>query len=605
VLREPELSWSGTNVVDAFLIRAEKDGSRPLVWFRDNGVYTPMSCEDMKRNVFELASYLLSIGVGKGDRVAIFSGNRWEWWAADLATLSIGAVTVPIYATNSADETRYIIEHSGAKICYAGDELQLEKVLSVKRKISCLEKILYFGGKAKGGAVPFEKALVAGRKSGKEKDVLRRAKAVKGKSAASIMYTSGTTGSPKGVVISHDNLFYNVLQCADSFGRYVNESDRFLSFLPLSHAFEHTISFHTAIYLNTQVAFAESFKTISRDLRDIQPSIVITVPRLLEKIHTGINESVSSMSFVKRAVIKWAFRIGRENIPNVCANRESEGWLAKKISFAEKKVFSAIKREIGFSNIKLIVSGGGPLSHSDNDFFLSMGLNLFEGYGLTEASPVTHANFPGRVKPGTVGSAMKWTEHKISEEGEILVKGPQVAKEYYRDKAATKLSFTRDGFFRTGDLGRIDADGHLTITGRIKDIIVTSGGKNISPQNIEAALLESKYIENVAIVGDRRKHLAALIIPDFSELFKWAARAGVKAGDKFVCVTDEKVRAFYRSILDQILRNFARVEQIPRFTLLADAWGIESGELTPTLKVKRRVIEKKYATIIDEMYNQA
>jgi long-chain acyl-CoA synthetase len=597
-------SYSGKNVVDSFFVRAERWNERPLVWYRKDEVLTSVSWDSLKDRILDCASYLVSIGVKKGDRVAVFSSNCWEWWVADLAILSVGGVSVPVYATNSAEETRYVIEHSGSKVCFVGDDEQQEKIFSVKRKLPTLKKNIILHGAEKKGSVLFKKALILGNKSKKIREVEKRIKAIKGPDCASIVYTSGTTGNPKGVVITHDNFISNVIQLTDVFGDYLGVDDCFLSFLPLSHALERTASFYTAIYLNCQVAFAENFKTISRDLLEVQPTVIVSVPRLFEKIHSGVLATIATMNPVKRAVLKWALRAGRENIPNICANRAPQGWLAKKLSFAEKKVFSVLRKEIGFSRNRVVFTGGGPLSHSDCEFFLSIGINVYEGYGLTEASPATNVNRVGKIKIGTVGPALLKTELKLSDEGEVLIKGPQVMKGYYREARATREAFDKKGFLKTGDIGLLDEDGYLSITGRIKDIIVTAGGKNISPQNIESKMMKSKYVENVAIVGDRRKYLSALIIPNFTELGRWAKSRGLDSADKDSLISNKEVNAFFEKELEDQLKHVARVEQIRRFTLINDAWGIESGELTPTLKVKRRVIEKKYADVINAMYSE-
>jgi len=304
-------------------------------------------------------------------------------------------------------------------------------------------------------------------------------------------------------------------------------------------------------------------------------------------------------------VIRWALKVGKRNVVNVCENRAARGFFAKKLAFSDSNVFSLLRKETGFSRAKIVISGGGPLSFGDADFFLSIGTNLFEGYGLTEASPVTNVNPVGRIKPGSVGPAMSRTSVTLSDEGEILIRGPQVMKGYYKDTAATKAAFDRKKRLRTGDIGRIDDDGYLFITGRIKDIIVTAGGKNISPQNIELALKQSPFIEQVAIVGDRRKFLSALVIPEMEELEKWAKKHGIFANDRKEMVRHHEVKKLYSREIESKTKDFARVEKIRSFVLLDDIWGIDTGELTPSLKVKRRVIETKYANLIEAIYRES
>jgi long-chain acyl-CoA synthetase len=605
VLTEIQSKHEGKNVVDSFFLKVERWQNKPLVYYRHQESYVSKSYLEMRESVYALASYLVSIGVRKGDKIAIYSVNCWEWWVSDLAILSVGGVSVPIYPTNSADETKYVLDHAEVSVCMVGNEDQRDKLLGPKRSLRGLKKIItFFDGRKKGIVLSINDAFALGKKAGKEKEADRRRKLIKEKDLAVIVYTSGTTGNPKGVMLSHGNIFSNVMQLIGVFGKYLGEDDRFLSFLPLSHALEHTAGFHTVIALNSSLAFAEHIRTVSRDLQEIQPTVIISVPRLFEKIHAGVISTVNAMPLPKRLIIKWALRIGRKNIPNLCANRPARGFLALMLAFAEKNVFSVLRKEIGFSRNIVAISGGGPLTYADAQFFLSIGINLFEGYGLSEASPVTNVNHVGRIKLGTVGTPMRDTRITLSDEGEILIKGPQVMQGYYKDKSATKEVFTKDGWLKTGDLGILDENGFLTITGRIKDIIITAGGKNISPQNIESALMRSRYIENIAIIGDRRKFLSALIIPDFAELEIWAKRQGLVYSGKKDMVRNQDVIRLYAHEIESIMKNFARVEQVRRFAVLDDVWGIESGELTPTLKVKRRSIEAKYAELIESLYRE-
>lgn len=603
IFKPQKKEYKGDNVVEVFNLQAKKYSSRPLVYFRENGSYTSKSWSEMQNLVDSTAKYLIDSGVKKGDRIALFSFNRWEWWVADMAALSIGAVCVPVYPTNSAEETRYVIDHSGSKICFIGNEEQLEKLLTVKKRLRSLKTIVtFYDDHGRKGIHTLSDIIAAGKKSKKGKELDKRRQAIKGKDLATIVYTSGTTGDPKGVMLTHDNIQSDVRQLCDVFMDYVDENDRFLSYLPLSHALERVTGYYTPIALSCSVAFAEHFRTIQRDLQEIQPTILISVPRLFEKIHAGVIATVGAFPFYKRAIFGWALGAGRNRIPYLCSNTEPGGLLGAKVSFIDRHIFSALKKQIGFSRLRIAISGGGPLSVNDLEFFHTIGTNVFEGYGLTEATPVTNVNRVGCIKPGTVGPGMCESTVRISDEGEILVKGPQVMAGYYKNKAATKDAFTKDGFLRTGDLGILDEDGYVTITGRIKDIIVTAAGKNISPQNIELALSSSKFIEYVAVIGDRRKFLSALVIPDFAELEKWAKKKGIVYSGRNDMAGHSEVKALFEHEIESIMKDFARVEQIRRFTLLDDVWSIDSGELTGSLKVKRRVVEAKYAAVIDSMY---
>jgi long-chain acyl-CoA synthetase len=599
----PRKQPDADTVPELFFSQVKRYSDRDIVYYREKGSFVAISWQQMGSIVESVAAYLIKSGVKKGDRVAVFSGNCWQWWAADLAALSVGAVTVPIYSTNSADDAQYILRHSTTSVCFVGDTDQLSRVMSVRRAVPSLKKIISFHDSRKKGIVPLDEAVVIG---GKIKNgtgqVARRAASVKADDLMSIVYTSGTTGNPKGVMLSHKNILSDVRQMLEVYGPYLGEDDLFLSFLPLSHVLERVGGYYTPLMLGSRVAFAENFRTIQADMKEMQPTVIVAVPRLFEKIHAGVKMSVSAFSPIKKFIFSRALAVGKKNIPNVCANRDSSGLLTSALGFFDKNVFSVLRSEIGFNRVRAAISGGGPLSFNDLEFFLSIGVNVFEGFGLTEAAPVTNVNYPGKMKPGTVGLAMKQTKVIISDQGEILVKGPQVMSGYYRDKNETKDVFDKKGFLKTGDIGSIDDEGFLSITGRIKDIIVTAGGKNISPQNIELALKNSRFIEQVALIGDRRKYLSALVIPAFDQLEKWAVQSGLEYKDKRELVEMDEVRELYEREIYNVIKDFARVEQIKRFRVLDTVWGIDTGELTPSLKVKRRVIEEKYAEIIDSMY---
>jgi len=605
ILAARQKEYKGNTVVESFNLQTKRLGDRPMVYYRDNGVYVFKSWTQMQDLVDSAAKYLIESGVKKGDRVGLFSFNRWEWWVADMAALSVGAICVPVYPTNSAEEAKYVLEHSGAKLCFIGNEEQMDKVLEVKKKLHSLKTLVtFYGDNGRKGVLSLSDLLEKGAVSKKGKEYDKRRSSVKPEDCATIVYTSGTTGNPKGVMLSHGNIFSEVMQLVDVFGDYVGEGDRYLSYLPLSHALERMTSYYTPIQLSCSVAFAEHFRTIQRDMQEIRPEILISVPRLYEKIHAGIQSTVSGLPFYKRVVFAWAMRVGRQCIPYTCSNTEPKGFLGWKAAFVEKNVFSYLKKQIGLDKMKVSISGGGPLSINDLEFFLSVGINIFEGYGLTETSPCSNVNRVGKIKPGTVGPAMCDTTIAISDEGEILVKGPVVMMGYYKNKESTKEVLTKDGFIHTGDLGVLDEDGYLTITGRIKDIIVTAGGKNISPQNIELALQGCRFIEHIAVIGDRRKYLSALIIPDFIELEKWANRKGIVYSGRRDMINHGDVQALFACEIENIMRDFARVEQIRKFTLLDDVWSIDSGELTGSLKIKRSVVAEKYSAAIEKMYEE-
>jgi long-chain acyl-CoA synthetase len=599
--------FNNKTMPEIFRINAGRFGSRACVSYKKDGAYTDISWDDMNGMVRNIGCFLINRGIKKKDKVAIFADNCWEWWVSDLAVLSIGATQVPIYSTNSPIEAHYILKNSDARICFVGTSDHLDRVLSVIKKLPKLEAVVIFGeaAKKKKGVLNFPEALSEGSAFRKKGEFDKRLKTVSPGDLATLIYTSGTTGSPKGVMLSHGNFVNNVEQCLDAFDGLVTPEDVFISFLPLSHALERTTGYYLPIYSGSRVAFVENIsKTLLEDFAVIRPTIMISVPRIYEKVHAGITSKVVDASAAKKLIYNWSMKQALRNIPFNCRNKPRTGLFARQFDIADRLVFSKLKEAIGLDRMKLAISGGGPLNISDAEFFLGMGLKIFEGYGLTETTPVTNVNMPRLIKPGTVGSALKDTEVKISDEGEILIKGPQVMMGYYRDKAATKETFTRDGFLKSGDIGIIDSDGYLSITGRIKDVIITAGGKNISPQNIEGMLKTSPYIEHVAIIGDRRKYISALIVPSFPDLEKWARRSGVAFSNHEELIRSEKVRELYDGEIRKHMKSFARVEQIRKFNLLLNEWSQETGELTPSLKVKRHIIEKKYASEIEAMYTE-
>ncbi len=586
----------------------ENFGSKTLVSSKHEGKYREISWQEMGRTVRGLASFLIDQGIKKKDRIAIFSENRHEWWEADLASLSAGAIDVPIYSTNSPDEAAYIISDSECRICFAGTEAHLEKLKKVRKKLPSLELIIVFNDVKKSkGVISFAEAVRRGEESVDaiklQKTMQKRIAALKETDVATIMYTSGTTGSPKGVMLTHSNIIWNVKQSLGEFGAMVRHDSTFISFLPLSHALERTVGFYLPVYAGSMVGFVENISTtLMSDFLLIRPTVLVSVPRIFEKIHSAILAKLDEASPVSRFVFNWAMKIGARNVPYNCKNLKRGGIFDFKYRLADRLIFSKLKAAIGFDRIDFAISGGGPLSVSDAEFFLGMGLKVFEGYGLTETTPVTNANRVVLNKPGSVGPALMETHVRISDDGEVQIKGPQIMKGYYKHPAETKGIMTADGYLKTGDVGILDEDGYLWITGRIKDIIVTAGGKNISPQNIEGQLLTSRYIEQCAVIGDRRKFLSVLIVPSFTELKKWAVKKGISATDKNGLVRHPQVHEMFENEIKSLLKNFSRVEQVKKFSLLSREWDQAGGELTPSLKVKRRIIEEKYRDVIESMY---
>ena len=594
-----------TSMGAIFQNRVQKYGDKTLVIYKNKqGVWEEISWNKLNEMVRNLGIFLINKGIQPGDKVALFSPNRYEWWVADLAIISIGAVNVPIYSTNSPEECRYIIDNSDAKMCFAGTKEHMDKILQVKGKLPNLGDVIIFDELEKPitGVITLKDALNEGKAAKNRDDFDKMLKPINIEDVATIIYTSGTTGNPKGVMLTHKNFVSNVNQLNDVDPDFLSGDHMFLSFLPLAHSLERTVGYYSAIFLGHKVAFAESTEKLLENLNEIHPTFMVSVPRIYEKVHSGINAKVAKAPPVKKALFNWAMGIAKDNLPYICNNKERTGWFAFKYNLADKLIFSKLKAALGMDRLQGAMSGGGPLSVSDAEFFLGMGIRVLEGFGLTETTPVTNGNKPKKIKPGTVGPALKDTIIKISEDGEILIKGPQVMKGYYKNEAATKEAFTSDGFFRTGDIGEIDADGYMKITGRIKDLIVTSGGKNISPQNIENALMTSRYVEQVAVIGDNRKYLSALIVPSYASLESWAKDNNITFTGRKDLISKPEVLKLYENELVEYMKDYARVEQIRKFTLLESEWSQDTGELTPTMKVKRKVINQKYGSQIEAMY---
>ncbi len=588
-----------------FQNRTMEHGDEACVAYRNDAAeWFDVSWNQMSEMIHNLAYYLMEKGIQHGDKVAVFSPNRYEWWVADMAILSIGAVNIPIYATNTSDEVRYILDNSDARICFVGTKVHLEKVVAVRNRLPKLMEIVLFDDldKKAEGVITVKEAFKFGKDHADEALFNRRLTAIKPEDLCTFIYTSGTTGDPKGVMLSHKNIISNVHQFNAYFPEMISRFHKAPSFLPLSHAVERTAVYYCQVFCANKIHFVKSIDTLLQDLQHIHPSIMASVPRVLEKMYEAITAKVALAPPIKQKLFAWALSVGRRNVPYICKGKQRTGLFALEYKLADKLIFSKLKALIGLDQIYFIGLGGAPMSQKVLEFFLGMDIPCCDAYGLSETSPMVTCNYVGHIQPGTIGVPVINTEVKISDEGEILIRGPQVMVGYYKNEEATKEAITPDGFLKTGDMGKFDADGNLSITGRIKDIIITSGGKNISPQNIENSLMFSTFINQLAIIGDGRKYLSALIIPAFEVLEPWAKDNGISFASRADLIKHEKVQALFATQIKEYTKEYGQVEQIKKFTLLEKEWLQETGELTPTLKVKRRVITSKYSDMIDKMY---
>lgn len=586
------------------MVKAQKDkyGDRVMMKVNRDGAWKDISYNEFWDKARNLGLAMISMGIEPGDRVAIFSANSPEWQMVDVGVLSIGAADVPLYATITANQAEYILKDSNSRICFVGTEDHMNRVLQVKDNLPDLMKVVTMDNTEADDpdVVTFEEMLKTGESYEDKEQFDKRLENVDPMDLCSIVYTSGTTGNPKGVMLLHNNFMSNVSTISTLV--HVDDNEICLSFLPLSHVLERMSGYYTAVYNGVTIAHARSIDDLVEDIAVIRPHWMVSVPRLYEKIHAGVLANIEQESGLKQKIFHWAVGVGREMSEHIVDHKPVPLSLKVKHAIADKLVFSKIYEKMG-GRLRFFVSGGAPLSKEIAKFFHALGILILEGYGLTETSPVLTVNLPDAVRFGTVGKPIPNVEIKIAEDGEILARGPNIMKGYFNRPAESEEAL-EGGWFHTGDVGYIDDDGFLHITDRKKDIIVTAGGKNIAPQNIENTLKVNRYIEQVCVIGDKRKFLSALIVPNFEELQSWAKEQGLPYKDVEALLSDEKVRQHFRSILDDMLGEFDRHERIVEFSLLPEEMTEAAGLLTPTLKVKRRQVTEKFADRINRMYKK-
>jgi len=568
------------------------------------GVYRPISHTEVANRVRHAARGLSSLGVRRGERVAILSENRPEWAIADFACLTAGLTDVPIYPTLPPDQIAYILKDSGAVAIFVSTKAQAEKIREVRSQLPGLKTVIGFDeipGLTNMSIAELEKRGRLGENNETIATYREDALSVKPGDLATIIYTSGTTGEPKGVMLTHDNIFSNVAVSRTKIP-FAGE-DVALSFLPLSHIFERMGGHYLMFATGTSIAYAESIDTVPVNLQEVRPTIVLSVPRLYEKMYARILETALTGGFLKRKIFFWARGVAERWANEKLAGKEPGGLLAKQYALAQKLVFSKLKARTG-GRLRYFVSGGAPLAPEINKFFYAAGLVILEGYGLTETSPVIAVNTPQDFRIGTVGKPIDGVEVRIATDGEILTRGPHVMKGYYNKPEATREALEPDGWFHTGDIGEL-RDGFLAITDRKKDIIVTAGGKKVAPQPLENKVKTNKYVAQAVMIGDKRKFPSMLIVPNFDQLEKWAMKRNIIWTDRAQLLRMPTIQAKIEKEVNKELEGAAHFELPKRIGLLEHDFSIDSGELTPTQKVKRRAIDKHYKALIDSLYEEA
>jgi len=599
----PAASAAGwPNLVTMFFDQADRFGERPLLWAKREGRYRPLSWRDVAARVCGLARGLRALGVEPGDRVLVVSENRPEWLISDLAIMVTGASTVPAYTTNTEADHRYLLENSGAK----------GAIVSTAKLARTLLAAVGPGGNAAPFVVMIEKSDgnggleppagvdilawddVVGRGERDHSNVLCGADQIAPADLACIIYTSGTGGTPKGVMLQHEAILHNCAGAIDVVHDVGPGNDVFLSLLPLSHAFEHTVGQFVPLALGGEIYYAEGIDRVAANMLEARPTIIAAVPRFYELLRQRILHGVRKQGALRQRLFDRTLALGTRRIdqPLGLADRLVDRAL-------DASVRRTVHQRFG-GRIRALVSGGAPLSEEIGGFFVALGLPLYQGYGQTEAAPLISVNRPGQSRLGTVGPPLTGVDVRIAEDGEIVVRGKMVMKGYWRNEEATREAI-RDGWLHTGDIGRIDENGHIRITDRKKDIIVNSGGDNLSPARVEAALTLRPEIAQAMVYGDRRPHLVALIVPDPAWAKSWSASAG-KPADPAQLAGDESFHRAVGSVIDEVNRSLSVIERVRRFIVVAQPFAVDNGQLTPTLKLRRHVILEAYGPKLDALY---
>jgi long-chain acyl-CoA synthetase len=576
---------------------------RAALRYKADGVWHDITHQDLARRVYHAALGLYEFGIRPGDRLAIYSHNRPEWAVADYACLTARCADVTIYPTLPALQIEYLLKDSGAVAVFVGNRQQYQNVQSVRASLPQLRQVFLFDAAEEGDEViPFQQLLRHGAAAESKYPSYRQdALNVSPDDLATLIYTSGTTGEPKGVMLTHGNFCANVTAALQVLR--IVASDSCLSFLPLSHSFERMAGHYTMFHAGATICYAESWDKVAANLPEVRPTIVLSVPRLYEKIYAAVTEMAMARGAAARRVFFWARRTGAAYADLRLAGQPVPWWLDVRHTIADRLVFSKVRRRAG-GRIRFFVSGGAPLTPEIARFFYAAGLPVLEGYGLTETSPVVAVNGLKALRIGTVGRPIPGVEVRIAEDGEILVRGPSIMRGYHNKPQATAEAIDTGGWFHTGDIGELDPDGYLKITDRKKDLIVTAGGKKIAPQPIENQVRNNPFFKNAVLIGDKRKFPVLLVVPDLDALRKWAGERKLASDDLDQLLQQPDVAAKIEREAMVNLRDLAGFEMPKKVIVIKDDFTIENGQLTPTLKVKRAVVEKTYRQLIDGAYQE-
>ena len=582
-----------------------KNSSRNLYFYKKAGNWVGISGSEIRSTVKDIAFGLQSLGIGKGSNVALLSNNSPRWAMSDYGIICSGAATVSVYPTLIPSQVEYILNDSTSKVVFAENQVQMEKVMAVWGNCPQLTHAVVMDDsntEADDRIINFLDFLNLGTKHEQETETSFDDLTAKPEpnDLLTLIYTSGTTGNPKGVMLSHGNMMSNVEGTKQDIS--FDQTEIFLSFLPLSHSFERMGGHFTAFSVGAQVYYAESIETVPDNLREVKPSVVLSVPRLYEKMYAKVREGLKSAPEARQKIFWWAIGVGKEASQYKLKNQSLPIGLGIKHKIADKLVYSKVKDRVG-GRLRFFVSGGAPLSKEIAEFFAAADIMILEGYGLSETSPVLTCNSPDSVRYGSVGKPLFNVDIEIADDGEILAKGPNIMTGYFNNDEGTREAIDSDGWFHTGDIGHIDDDGFLFITDRKKNILVTSGGKNVAPAPIENALVTSPFIEQSVVIGDNRNFISALIVPAFEAVEKELSAQGVSVSGDDAIASHPDTKALIQKELDGIMEGFSNYERVKEFVVLKRIFTLEDGELTPTLKVIRKVVLDHFSDAVDSIYS--